>query len=60
MSILVTLIVLVIVFCLAWYVIGIIPFPPPLANIRWVFYAVLVLIAIIVLLGMIPGFNWPN
>lgn len=50
---LVTIIVLIIVFCLLWYLIGIIPFPPPLANARWVFYAILVVVAIVVLLGYV-------
>lgn len=52
MSIFITLLILVIVFVLAWYLIGIIPFPPPMDGIKWVFYAVLVLIAIIYLLKL--------
>jgi hypothetical protein len=60
MSLIITLLILVIVFALLWWLIGIIPFPPPLANIRWVFYAVLVVIASIVLLGYLPGFHLPN
>ena len=55
---LVTIIVLVIVFCLLWYLIGIIPLPPPLANVRWVFYALLIIVAIVVLLGFI-GIHLP-
>jgi hypothetical protein len=54
-----TIIVLIIVFCLLWYLIGIIPFPPPLANARWVFYAILLIVAIVVLLGFI-GINLPK
>lgn len=47
MEILIVLLVAVLVFSLVWYLIGVIPFPPPLANIRWVLYAILVLIAIV-------------
>jgi len=54
------LIILVIVFCLLWYLIGLVPLPPPLANVRWIFYAILVIVAIIVLLGYVPGFNFPK
>jgi hypothetical protein len=60
MELLITLLILAIVFALVWYLISIIPFPPPLANIRWVFYAILILIAIIVLLDFVPGFDWPR
>ena len=57
MSILLTILILVIVFCLAWYLISIIPLPPPLVGIRWVLFAILIIIAIVVLLGFIPGFH---
>jgi len=60
MSLLITLIILVIVFALLWWLIGIIPFSPPLANVRWIFYAILVIVAIVVLLGYVPGFNFPK
>jgi O-antigen/teichoic acid export membrane protein len=56
-SILITILILVIVFALLWYLISIIPFPPPLAAIRWVFYCILIIVAIVVLLGYIPGFH---
>lgn len=59
MSVLLTPLILVIVFCLIWYLISIIPFPPPLANVKWVFYCILVIVAIIVLLGYLPGFHAP-
>jgi LytS/YehU family sensor histidine kinase len=58
MSILLTLLVYVIIFALIWWLISIIPFPPPIAQARWVFYVVLVIIAIFVLLslvGAVPG-----
>jgi hypothetical protein len=57
LSLFLTILVLIIVFYLAYYLIGLIPFPPPLANIKWVFYAILIIIAIIVLLRFIPGVN---
>ena len=60
MSILITLLIFIIIFCLLWYVISIIPLPPPLAGIRWVFYAILCIVAIIVLLDFIPGWHWPK
>lgn len=50
---LVMIIVLVIVFCLLWYLIGIIPLSPPLAKIRWLFYAILIIVAVVVLLGFV-------
>lgn len=48
----VTLIVYVLVFCLIYWLIGMIPFPPPIANAKWVFYLVLVIVAIIMLLRL--------
>lgn len=51
MSLLITILILVIVFCLLWYAISIIPFPPPLANVKWVLYVILIIIAVIVLLN---------
>jgi hypothetical protein len=60
MSLLITLIILIIVFALLWWLISAIPFPPPIANVRWIFYVILVIIAIIVLVGFIPGFSWPQ
>lgn len=59
MSLLLTLLILVIIFVLIWYLIGLIPFPPMLANVRWVFYALLVIVAIIMLLNYIPGVHLP-
>ena len=57
MNILLTILVLMIIFCLIWYLISIIPFPPPLAAIRWVFYCILIIIAIVYLLSLLPGFH---
>lgn len=57
MSLLPTLLILAIIFALLWYLIGIIPLPPPLANVRWVFYALLIIVAIIVLLNYIPDIH---
>lgn len=56
-SLLITILVLVIVFALLWWLISTIPLPAPMANVRWVLYAILVIIAIVVLLGFIPGFH---
>jgi hypothetical protein len=50
MGLLVTILILILIFCLLWYLISIIPLPPPLAGARWVFYAILIIIAIVVLL----------
>ena len=47
---LITLLILIVVFVLLWYVIGIIPWPPPLASFKWVFYVILIVIAVIMLL----------
>lgn len=51
---LITLLVYVLIFCLLWWLITIIPFPPPPApQFRWVAFAVLVIVAIIVLLNLV-------
>jgi len=57
MAILITLLILILIFALIWWLISVIPFPPPLAAVRWVFYCILVIIAIVVLLGYLPGFH---
>jgi len=57
MSLLVTILIACLIFCLIWYLISIIPFPPPFVNFRWVFYAILILLAIVWLLGKI-GFSF--
>ena len=58
MSILITLLVYVLIFALIWWLISIIPFPPPIAQAKWVFYVVLVVVAIIVLLQLV-GIHLP-
>ena len=50
MSLLVTILVLVLIFCLLYWLISILPLPPPLVNIRWVLYAILIIVAIVILL----------
>jgi hypothetical protein len=55
---LITLLIYVLVFCLIWWLISIIPFPPPIAGAKWVFYVVLVIVAIIVLLHL-AGIHLP-
>lgn len=57
MNLLITLLVLVIIFSLLYWLIGIIPLPPPMANTRWVLYALLIIVAIIVLLNFVPGIH---
>jgi hypothetical protein len=53
MSILLTILIAVIVFALLWYLIGLIPLPAPLANAKWVLYAVLIIVAVIWLLKLV-------
>jgi hypothetical protein len=53
-----TIIVAVIIFCLIYWLIGLIPLPPPLAQARWVLYALLVIGAIIFLLNL-AGIHLP-
>jgi hypothetical protein len=59
MGLIIILLVAIVIFALLWYAIGIIPFPQPLANIRWVLYILLILIAVLWLvqtfLGGVPG-----
>jgi len=55
MELLIILLVAVCVFALLWYAIGLIPFPPPLANIRWVLYIILILLAVIWLVQRFLG-----
>ena len=60
MSLIITLLIYVLIFAILWYIIGIIPFPPPLVNLRWILYVILCLIAVVVLLGFVPGFHFPS
>jgi hypothetical protein len=63
MSLLITFLIWLAVFCVAAWVISVIPFeraPAPVPNLRWVAYVVLGVFAIVVLLGYIPGFHWPS
>jgi hypothetical protein len=53
MDLIITLLVAVIVFCLIYYLITILPLPEQLANARWVLFALLILAAIIWLLRFI-------
>ena len=53
MSLLVTILIAVLIFCLIWYLISILPLPAPFANTKWVFYALLIILAIVWLLGKI-------
>lgn len=53
MSLLVTILIAVLIFCLIWYLISILPLPAPLANVKWVFYAVLIVLAIVWLLSKV-------
>jgi hypothetical protein len=46
MAELIGLLVAVIIFALLWYAIGLVPFPPPLANTKWLFYILLILLAV--------------
>jgi hypothetical protein len=59
LALLIVLIVAVIIFALLWYLVTIIPLPAPIANFRWVFYVLLILVAILWLadrfLGGVPG-----
>jgi len=54
MSILITLIILIIVFGLIWWLVGILPIPQPFKN---VVIAILAVIGIIYLLGVAFGFG---
>lgn len=49
-SLLLTLLVFALVFSLAYWIISIIPIPPPMAILRTILYVILALIAISVLL----------
>lgn len=51
-NLLITLLVLVLIFSLVWWVLGQMPVPDPF---RWVVNAVLGIIFIIVLLGLLTG-----
>ena len=46
------------IFALIWWLISIIPFPPPIAQAKWIFYVVLVIVAIVVLLQLV-GIHLP-
>lgn len=49
-SLLITLLIGGLIFAIIWWLIGIVPLPAPLAKVKWVFYAILCIIAIIYLL----------
>jgi hypothetical protein len=53
MSILVTVFIYILVFCLLYWLISILPLPPAPPWIRTVLYVFLILVAIIVLLGFV-------
>jgi hypothetical protein len=53
MSVLVRILIGVLVFCLIWYLITILPLPAPFSNFKWVLYAILIILAIIWLLGIV-------
>ena len=57
LNLLVTIFVLIIIFAIVYYVIGMIPFPAHLANVKWILYVILAIIIIVVLLQLIPGIN---
>lgn len=42
------LIGLVIILCVAWYIIGIIKLPAPLSDLKWVLYVILLVLVILV------------
>jgi hypothetical protein len=59
LTLIITLIILALVFSLLWYAIGLLPFQGPAVNIRWVLYVLLILLAVIVLLSLVPGWHLP-
>ena len=48
-----TVLVYLLVFLIAWYIVSIVPLPPPIAGARWIGYVILCIIAIVVLLSLI-------
>ena len=57
-SILITILVFALIFALIWYLIGLLPLPAPLAQLKWILYAILIIAAIIVLLNLV-GIHLP-
>lgn len=53
MSILITLVVYVLVFALLYWLITVLPFPPPLAIVKTILIILLVLVAVIALLKLV-------
>jgi hypothetical protein len=49
---LVTILIAFLIFLLIWWLISIVPLPSPIAQFRWIAYAVLVIAAIIFLLNL--------
>lgn len=58
MEILINLLIVLIIFGVIYWVIGVIPLPEPLVKVRWVLYVILALIFILALLRMVPGVNF--
>ena len=57
-ALLVGLIILAIVLVVAWFILGLIPFPPEMAALKTVIWLVILLIALLFLLGyvgVLPG-----
>ena len=50
---LLTLLIYVLVFVLIWWLISIVPMPEPVVKFKWVFYAILVVVALVFLLRLI-------
>lgn len=55
MELIIVLLVAICIFALLWYAIGLVPFPPPLVNIRWVLYVLLILLAVLWLANRFLG-----
>jgi hypothetical protein len=61
MPLLLTIVIAILIFCLCWYIISIIPLPPPPfpAFIRTILYIVLCIVAVC-WLAAIGGVHWPR
>lgn len=55
MSLIVTIIILALVVCIAFWIVSIIPFPPPFEIMRTILYILIGVVVIIYLLSLIPG-----
>lgn len=60
MTILLNLILWLVVLGLVWYLIGLLPLPAPIGQIITVVFVLLLILVVLGLFGVVPGFRLPS